>query len=107
MSPRFAPATILLLAVLAALPRLASVGAQTAPAMLAAGFSDPNRRAKLATAFVDIDRMFTEFAKTAHVPGAAWGSSSMGSWRTRARQESATCERMRQSTATRSFASHR
>ena len=73
MSPRFAPATILLLAVLAALPRLASVGAQTAPAMLAAGFSDPNRRAKLATAFVDIDRMFTEFAKTAHVPGAAWG----------------------------------
>jgi CubicO group peptidase (beta-lactamase class C family) len=36
-------------------------------------FSDPDRRAKLGTAFVDIDRMFAEFAKTAHVPGAAWG----------------------------------
>jgi CubicO group peptidase (beta-lactamase class C family) len=27
----------------------------------------------LAAAFPDIDRLFTEFAKTAHVPGAAWG----------------------------------
>ena len=36
-------------------------------------FAVPDRRAKLATAFPDIDRMFTEFARTAHVPGAAWG----------------------------------
>jgi CubicO group peptidase (beta-lactamase class C family) len=32
-----------------------------------------DRRAKLATAFADIDRAFADFAKTAHVPGAAWG----------------------------------
>jgi CubicO group peptidase (beta-lactamase class C family) len=38
-----------------------------------AQFTDPDRRTKLATAFADIDRMFTEFAKTGHVPGAAWG----------------------------------
>jgi CubicO group peptidase (beta-lactamase class C family) len=32
-----------------------------------------DRSAKLATAFDDIDRMFTEFANTSRVPGAAWG----------------------------------
>jgi CubicO group peptidase (beta-lactamase class C family) len=36
-------------------------------------FADAGRRAKLATAFADIDRTFTEFAKTVHAPGAAWG----------------------------------
>jgi CubicO group peptidase (beta-lactamase class C family) len=36
-------------------------------------FGDPARRAKLATAFAEIDRTFAEFAKAAHVPGAAWG----------------------------------
>jgi CubicO group peptidase (beta-lactamase class C family) len=30
-------------------------------------------RAKLATAFAEVDRLFTEFAKEQHVPGAAWG----------------------------------
>jgi CubicO group peptidase (beta-lactamase class C family) len=30
-------------------------------------------RAKLATAFADVDRLFTEFAAREHVPGAAWG----------------------------------
>lgn len=35
--------------------------------------ADPDRRAKLAGAFTDIDRMFTGFAQTNHVPGAAWG----------------------------------
>jgi CubicO group peptidase (beta-lactamase class C family) len=30
-------------------------------------------RAKLATAFADIDRLFTDFATQQHVPGAAWG----------------------------------
>jgi CubicO group peptidase (beta-lactamase class C family) len=38
-----------------------------------AQFVDPTRRAKLATAFAEIDRTFAEFAKTAHIPGAAWG----------------------------------
>jgi len=28
---------------------------------------------RLATAFADVDRLFTEFATQAHVPGAAWG----------------------------------
>jgi CubicO group peptidase (beta-lactamase class C family) len=37
------------------------------------GFTDPSRRTKLATAFADVDRMFLEFAKSSHVPGAAWG----------------------------------
>jgi len=30
-------------------------------------------RAKLAAAFADVDRLFTEFAVQSHVPGAAWG----------------------------------
>ena len=38
-----------------------------------AKFTDSQRRAKLATAFDDIDRMFTEFAVQNHVPGSAWG----------------------------------
>ena len=32
-----------------------------------------DRRAKLESAFGDIDRLFADFARTAHVPGAAWG----------------------------------
>src|SRR4029453_3057713 len=36
-------------------------------------FSDPNRRAKLSTAFDDIDRVFKDFVATSRVPGAAWG----------------------------------
>jgi CubicO group peptidase (beta-lactamase class C family) len=32
-----------------------------------------DRRAKLETAFAEIDRSFADFAKSAHVPGAAWG----------------------------------
>jgi len=30
-------------------------------------------RAKLATAFADVDRLFTDFTTQQHVPGAAWG----------------------------------
>jgi CubicO group peptidase (beta-lactamase class C family) len=41
---------------------------QTAPP-----FADSARLKKLATAFPEIDRIFSEFANTAHVPGAAWG----------------------------------
>jgi CubicO group peptidase (beta-lactamase class C family) len=45
----------------------AAAGAQPAR------FTDPDRRAKLATGFAEIDRLFTEFAERSHVPGAAWG----------------------------------
>jgi len=51
---------------------LIAAGAQAVPAPHAQ-FSDPDRRAKLGSAFADIDRSFAEFATTAHVPGAAWG----------------------------------
>jgi len=51
---------------------LLAAGTQAAPAP-PVQFGDPDRRAKLATAFADVDRMFAGFAKTAHVPGAAWG----------------------------------
>ena len=36
-------------------------------------FTDPERRAKLATTFDQVDRILREFADRAHVPGAAWG----------------------------------
>jgi CubicO group peptidase (beta-lactamase class C family) len=36
-------------------------------------FTDPERRTKLASGFADIDRLFAEFARSSHVPGAAWG----------------------------------
>lgn len=36
-------------------------------------FGDADRRAKLSTAFGDIDRLFRDFSTRAHVPGAAWG----------------------------------
>jgi CubicO group peptidase (beta-lactamase class C family) len=36
-------------------------------------FTEPDRRAKLAQAFPEIDRLFKEFAAVSHIPGAAWG----------------------------------
>ena len=36
-------------------------------------FSDPDRAAKLRTAFADVDRIFREFTARIHAPGAAWG----------------------------------
>ena len=36
-------------------------------------FPDPDRRARLATAFPDIDRLFVDYAASVHAPGAAWG----------------------------------
>jgi CubicO group peptidase (beta-lactamase class C family) len=39
----------------------------------AAVFTDPGRRAKLATAFPEIDQLVAAFMARAHVPGAAWG----------------------------------
>jgi CubicO group peptidase (beta-lactamase class C family) len=38
-----------------------------------AAFADPDRRAKLATAFPEIDRLVASFMDRTHVPGAAWG----------------------------------
>ena len=38
-----------------------------------ARFADPERRAKLAKAFPEIDKLFTDYAASARVPGAAWG----------------------------------
>jgi CubicO group peptidase (beta-lactamase class C family) len=38
-----------------------------------ARFTDPDRRAKLAKAFPEIDKLFQAYAAGAHVPGAAWG----------------------------------
>src|SRR5262245_28923426 len=36
-------------------------------------FADPDRRAKLANGFADVDAAMREFVARAHVPGAAWG----------------------------------
>lgn len=38
-----------------------------------ARFTDPDRKAKLAAAFPEVDRLFREFVASTHVPGAAWG----------------------------------
>ena len=51
---------------------VAAAGTQASPPA-PAQFADPDRRAKLASAFAEIDRSFAEFAKTTRVPGAAWG----------------------------------
>ena len=47
----------------------AKADAQYPPAV----FADPGRRAKLATAFLEIDRLVATFMERTHVPGAAWG----------------------------------
>jgi CubicO group peptidase (beta-lactamase class C family) len=36
-------------------------------------FPVPDRLAKLQSAFADVDRLFADYAKAAHMPGAAWG----------------------------------
>ena len=36
-------------------------------------FADSDRRAKLASAYPEIDRLFKDYIAGAHVPGAAWG----------------------------------
>ena len=38
-----------------------------------ARFTDPNRLAKLSSAFGEIDRLFTDFTTAQRIPGAAWG----------------------------------
>ena len=49
------------------------VATTQSPANPPAIFSDPDRRAKLATAFPEIDRLVGAFMERTHVPGAAWG----------------------------------
>ena len=63
---------------LSALVMVAAQGAEHLSAQIAAAnppaaFADANRRAKLATAFPEIDKVVAEFMTRAHVPGAAWG----------------------------------
>jgi CubicO group peptidase (beta-lactamase class C family) len=42
-------------------------------ALVGAQFAVPDRQAKLAGAYPEIDRLFQRYAADAHVPGAAWG----------------------------------
>ena len=46
-----------------------TIGGTNPPAI----FTDPERRAKLATAFPEIDRQIAAFMERTHMPGAAWG----------------------------------
>ena len=50
---------------------LATLAQPAAPAPETYPVAD--RRARLASAFADVDRLFSDFASSAHVPGAAWG----------------------------------
>lgn len=43
------------------------------PGQVAYRFVDADRVSRLATAFADVDRMFSEFAGRSRVPGIAWG----------------------------------
>ena len=45
---------------------------QPAPAP-SSQFRDADRRTKLAASYAEIDRLFSDFARGAHAPGAAWG----------------------------------
>jgi CubicO group peptidase (beta-lactamase class C family) len=69
-------AALLPVLVLTSGPQPAARSAQTAADAAVApppSFTDPARRTKLATAFADIDGIFTEFTKRSNVPGTAWG----------------------------------
>lgn len=63
--PRFI--ALRLAAVAGALFTAAPISAQSI------GFSDPQRVAKLSSAFGDIDQVFKTFAEREHIPGAVWG----------------------------------
>jgi hypothetical protein len=70
-------------------PTAAHVDARPIVQRFAAGalpvpeFVDPNRKAKLGTAFPEIDKIFGEWREKNHVPGLAVGWSSTVSWRGR------------------------
>jgi CubicO group peptidase (beta-lactamase class C family) len=62
--------TTLLRSAVAAVLIAAALQAATIPPP---AFTDPQRRAKLATAFPEVDRLLADFVQRSHVPGAAWG----------------------------------
>jgi len=74
--PRRPAIVAVLVAVMGALPAALTLSAQS-PGLVARGeparFIDPDRVAKLSTAFGDIDRVFREYAAREHIPGAVWG----------------------------------
>lgn len=75
MSAQIRWSLCLLVAILAAqgATRTAAQVATVASANPPATFTDANRRAKLATAFPEIDKVVADFMTRSHVPGAAWG----------------------------------
>ena len=75
MMPRFRPALIAAVLACVCLQPAARMRAQAPPAQDSppAVFTDPERRAKLARAFPEIDRRIAAFMAERHVPGAAWG----------------------------------
>jgi hypothetical protein len=76
MAGRLSTAALFLVVVLSAGTGPSAQTAQTAADAAVApppSFTDPARRTKLATAFADIDAIFTEFTKRSNVPGTAWG----------------------------------
>lgn len=70
-------AVLLLIASLLTLPvpdaRLSAQAPSGAQAVEPARFTDPDRVAKLSSAFGAIDSVFRAFVEREHVPGAAWG----------------------------------
>lgn len=75
MTPRLRPALIAVGLACVCLQPAASIRAQapTAQDSPPAVFTDPERRAKLARAFPEIDRRVAAFMAERRVPGAAWG----------------------------------
>lgn len=75
MMRRFISLGLLVAAFAAGHPASRSSAQVAAPGLAhpPAAFGDPDRRAKLATAFAGIDRVVTDFMARTHVPGAAWG----------------------------------
>ncbi len=74
MAPRRIVTLLVVIAVAAVqLSPAGQAPAQPAFKAAASRFADPDRRAKLAAAFPEIDALFRDFASRGHVPGAAWG----------------------------------
>jgi CubicO group peptidase (beta-lactamase class C family) len=77
MHPRFRRSlAVLLIAAAASTQASKDISAQAAALQTShppAAFADADRRARLATAFPEIDRAVTAFMERTHVPGAAWG----------------------------------
>jgi CubicO group peptidase (beta-lactamase class C family) len=67
-TPRILAALVLATAATVAITTVTRVAAQSAVRSFPA-----DRRAKLATAFPEVDKILTDFAQSVHAPGAAWG----------------------------------